>query len=413
MHRILNDRPIYIAAASRTPVGAFDGILANVSATALGAHAIRGALAKAHIDPNGIDEVFMGNVVTGGLGQAPAKQASVGAGIPQHVPATLVNTVCSSGVSAIMMGVNSILSGTAHAVVAGGMESRSMSPYLLGPKLPDAKRLVGKVRGHEFFLKPPKSLDGFMELFMQLQDAKIKEANIYDGLVCPFDPGKLMKDYAEEYAARRGWLPKMVDEVAAESHRKAREAQRKGFLDEEITPIGRETKDEFASDEELDRLRDWSDGVCTPYNCPGLADNAAAVVLADAQGLEKLGVTPMARLTGYARIDCGPGEFVEVPVKVVEELRGALNAAGMKAEWPMMEMNESFGMQLLLYAEKWPGVTLNVHGGAVAFRHPLGSAGVRILVTLLYAMKRYKTTHAVTAVCFGGGGAVALAVEHV
>lgn len=411
MHRILDDSPIYILSASRTPVGAFDGIMKDRPATELGSAALRGALAKAGVKGSSIDEVFMGNVVTGGLGQAPAKQASVGAGIPQTVPATLVNTVCSSGVSSIIAGVNSILAGTAHMIAAGGMESRSMAPYLMGPKLQDGSRLPGKVRGDQFAIKPAKSLEGFAQLFMQIEDAKIREASIYDGLVCPFDKTKLMKDYAEAYAAKRLWTAEMVNKYADESHRKALEAQRKGYLVDEITPVGDATCDELQSEERLKQLREWSNSICSPYNCPGLGDNAAAVVIADAQRVKELGVTPMARLAGYARIDCAPEDFVEAPVQVVEELRVAMREKGMKADWPLMEMNESFGMQMALYDEKWPGVRMNVHGGAVAFRHPLGSAGIRILVTLLYAMKRYDVKSAVTAVCFGGGGAVALAVE--
>ena len=411
MHRILNDRPIYILSAARTPVGAFDGILKDYRAPVLGGAALRAALLRAGLPGSSIDEVFMGNVVTGGLGQAPAKQASVAAGIPQTVPATLVNTVCSSGVSSIIAGVNSILAGTAQLVAAGGMESRSTAPYLMGPRTSDGSRLAGKVRGDQFALKPAKSLDGFAQLFMQLEDAKIREASIYDGLVCPFDPTKLMKDYAEAYAAKRLWTVEQVNLAADESHRKALEAQRKGFLVDEITPVGDASSDELQSEERLKQLREWSNVICSPYNCPGLGDNAAAVVIADAERVAKLGVTPLARLTGYARIDCAPEDFVEAPSQAVEELRLALRHAGMKSDWPLMEMNESFGMQLLLYAEKWPDVTMNVHGGAVAFRHPLGSAGIRILVTLLYAMKRYDYRSAVTAVCFGGGGAVALSLE--
>lgn len=413
MHRVLKDRSIYILSAARTPVGAFDGILSPYSATTLGSAAIRAALLRAGVDGSCVDEVFMGNVVTGGLGQAPAKHASVGGGIPQTVPATLVNSVCSSSVTSVIAGVNAILAGASQLVVAGGMESRTNAPYLVGPKLPDGSRLPGKVKGQEFVLKQPKTPEAAMELLKQIDLAKIREANIYDGLVCPFDPTKLMKDYAEAYARQHNWDAELVNQYADESHRKASEAQRKGFLDEEITPVepGGATKDELTDPERLKQLREWSNVVCSPYNCPSLGDNAAAVVLADAQRVKQLGVTPMARLAGYARVDCAPEDFVNAPAQAVEELRVAMKSAGMETEWPVMEMNESFGLQLVLYDKLWPGVTVNIHGGAVAFRHPLGSAGVRILVTLLYAMKRYGVTSAVTAVCFGGGGAVALALE--
>ena len=294
-----------------------------------------------------------------------------------------------------------------------------MAPYLLGPKLEDGGRLPGKVHGERFVLRPKRNAEGYEALVKQLGEAGLREASVYDGLVCPFDERgedasgrlKLMRDYAEAYAVSRGWTPELVNEYADESHRKAYEAQSKGYLADEIVSVGGASADELLSEERRKVMREWSGSVCSPYNCPGLADNGSAVVLAEAGEVERLGVEPLARLTGYARVECAPSEFVETPVRAVEELRGALAEAGLDADWPIMEMNESFGMQLPLYDERWPGVALNVHGGAVAYGHPLGSAGVRVLVTLLYAMKRYGHKRGVTAVCFGGGGACAVSVE--
>ena len=412
MHRVLAREKIYLVGASRTPVGSLDGILANIRAPKLGSVAITGALAKALMNPTAVDEVFLGNVVAGGLGQAPAKQASVGAGIPEDVPATLVNTVCSSAMTAVITGVNSMLAGTAGVVVAGGMESQSTAPYLLGPKLPDGSRLPGKIHGHEFALRVgKKTVENYESLFRRLDEAGIKEANIYDGLVCPFNPSMLMAEYAIAYCQERGWNSAFVNTFAAESHRKAHHAQENGFLDEELSPVGEVRQDELIQSDRLEVLREWSNSVITPYNCPGLGDNAAAVVLVDAEHLEKLDLKPLARLVGYARVDCGPADFVTAPLHVIDELRGALTKAKLKTDWPIMEVNESFGMQLPLFVQTWPDATINVHGGAVAFGHPLGSAGVRILVTLLYAMKRYDHKRGIAAICFGSGGATAVALE--
>lgn len=413
MHRILAEKEIYIVGASRTPVGALDGCLAEVRAPRLGSAAIRGALEKAGMQAGDVDEVFLGNVVTGGLGQGPAKQASVGAGVPEDVPATLVNTVCSSAMTALMMGVNSMLVGNARVVVAGGMESRSTAPYLLGPKLPDGSRLPGRVRGDQFVLRPKgKAAEDCEWLLEAIGRAGLREANIFDGLVCPFNSPKMMIDYAMAYADSRGWTPALVDEFAAESYAKADRAQAAGHFDDEITPVGEARKDDLVPEERRQALKEWSNSTCSPYNCPSLGDNGAAVILAEGVRMRELRLKPMARLVAYGRVDCGPADFVTAPVRVVEELRSALATAGKSADWPIMEVNESFGVQLPLFAETWPQAVINVHGGAVALKHPLGSAGARILVTLLYAMKRYRHPCGVAAVCFGSGGAAAVAVEN-
>ena len=413
MHFVL-DRDVVIVGAARTPIGGRDGILKGYSATDLGSIAIRAALERAGISPADVGEVILGNVVAAGLGMGPAKKASVGAGIPQNVPASAVNSVCSSGMSAVWSGVSSIVLGVADVVVAGGMESRTNAPYLLGPHAPDGKRLKGRLQGTEFVPRiagAPEDPAACAEVLKSFREAGIRDANVLDGLRCPFRPEMLQNDYAIAYARKKGYAVEQIDEHAYNSYRKAHEAWEEGKFDDEVVPVGEATRDELMARGRWENLRGTSTSPSSAYNTAGLGDAAAALVLTTPERAKQLQAKPLVRVMGMARFECGPADFVEAPVHAVEELKTALAEAGRPADFPIIEANESFGLQLILFNETWPDSDINVHGGTVALKHPLGAAGARILTTLAYAMRRYGHERGIGVICFGGGGATAMALE--
>jgi acetyl-CoA C-acetyltransferase len=413
MH-IVCEKDIVVVGAVRTPIGARDGILKAYSATDLGAVAIREALARSGVRGDQVDEVVLGNVVGAGLGMALAKKASVGAGLPQSVPATVVNSVCSSGMTAVWTAIQSITLGTSEVVVAGGMESRTNAPYLLGPHMSNGKRLKGQLQGRDFQLNTTgaggEPLSG-TELDAMLRDAGLRDANIVDGLTCPFEAGFVQNDYAIAYAAQHGYSVQKIDECAYESYRKAAEAWETGKFDDEVVAVGEATRDELTARSRWENLRGKSTSASSGYNTAGLGDAAAALVLTTAERARKLGARPLVRVMGLARYECGPAEFIEAPVHAAKELVTALGKAGRPTDFPIVEANESFGLQLILFHEAWPKSAINVHGGTVALRHPLGAAGARILVTLIHAMRRYGHEQGLGTICFGGGGAFATALE--
>jgi len=411
MHCVL-ERDIYVIAAARTPIGARDGILKDYSATDLGAVAIGAALERAGVAGSDVDEVFLGNVVSAGLGMAFGKKASVGGGIPQDVPVTVVNSVCSSGVSAVWDGVKSMLAGTAGVVVAGGMESRTNAPYLLTPHTPDGKRLRATLDGETLTLRTREDdPESFIKVVRQLHEAGLRDANIRDGLTCPFSPGTLQNDYAIGYAEAHGFDVAEIDECAYQSYRKAHEAWESGKFDAEVVPVGEAARDELVPQSRWEGLRGTSTSPSSAYNTGGLGDAAAALVLATAERARALGLKPLARVMGFSRHECGPADFVEAPVHAVKRLADALTNAGRPSDFPIIEANESFGLQLVLFGRAWPRSAINVHGGTVALRHPLGAAGARILTTLVHAMRRYEHPRGLGVICFGGGGAFAVALE--
>ena len=411
MH-FLPKREIVILSAARTPIGGRDGILKNFSATDLGGIAIKAALERARVPAGAVGEVFLGNVVGAGLGMGLAKKASVAGGIPQSTPATVVNSVCSSGMSAVWAALESLELGISDVVVAGGMESRTHAPYLLNPHAPDGKRLKAQLAGGTLQLRvksdEPQS---YVELVKQIHEAGLRDASILDGLTCPFEPGVLQNDYAIAWAKKHGFSIADIDDAAFDSYRKAEEAWESGAFADEVVPVGDAVRDELVPRSRWENLKGTSTTESSAYNTGGLGDCGAALVLATAERAKALGARPIARLTGMARFECGPAEFVEAPVHAAEELARSLEAAGKSAEFPIIEANESFGLQLLLFKKTWPNAAINVNGGTTALRHPLGAAGARILTTLVHAMRRGHHPRGLAVICFGGGGAFAAAVE--
>lgn len=411
MH-LIPEKEIVVVGAVRTPIGGRDGILKDYSATDLGGIVIRAALERAGIKGSDVEEVILGNVVAAGLGMASAKKAAVAGGVPQRVPATVINAVCSSGMSAVWNAVESILLGTAAVVVAGGMESRTNAPYLLGPHTPDGKRLKGRLDGTEFVPRMrSEDPDAAVETLKAFRDAGILDANMVDALSCPFRKGLLQNDYAIAYARKRGYSIEQIDEYAYDSYRKAHEAWEQGKFDDEVVPVGDARRDELMDRSRWESLRGTSTSPSSAYNTAGLGDAAAALVLTTPGRAKELGAKSMVRIMGMARFECGPADFVEAPVHAVEELTAALKEAGRPVDFPIIEANESFGLQLVLFAETWPESRINVHGGTVALKHPLGAAGARILTTLTHSMRRYGHPRGLGVICFGGGGAMATALE--
>jgi len=390
---------VVVVGAARTPIGKFLGALSPLTAPRLGAVAIRAAVERSGIDPSSIDEVFMGNVVSAGIGQAPARQAAIGAGIPDSVPATTINKVCGSGLKAVMLAAQAIRAGDGTIYVAGGMESMSNAPYLL-----------------------PQARSGY-----RLGHGQILDANVHDGLWCAFvdqHMGMLAEHIAQVYDVSRD----EQDRCAVESHRKAVAAQRTGAFAEEIVPIDvprrngpptrvadDETPRPDTSLEALANLRPafCNDGRVTAGNAPGLSDGAAAVVLMERRTAERGGFPILARIIGYANAARDPKMIFAAPPLAI---RAVLDRTGLSLDdVDLLEVNEAFAAQILANQKElgWDAAKLNVNGGAIALGHPIGASGARVLVTLIHALRRRGSRRGLAALCLGGGGAVAMAVETV
>lgn len=392
---------VVILSATRTPMGRFLGVLSPFTATQLGAAVVKSALERAGLTQlEDIDEVLMGTVVPAGLGQAPARQASIFAGIPPTVGATTINKVCGSGLKAGMFASQAIRSGDADLIVAGGMESMSNVPYLVHAR-------GGKFRyGHE-----------------QLVDALL-----HDGLWDPFEDwvmGMAAEYIAEKYEITR----EEMDQWAYESHQKAITAMDSGKFAEEITPLeipGRKGKVDVISQDETPR-RDTSidvlnalrpaftpDGRVTAGNSPGLNDGAAAVVYASRTKADAMGIQPIARVVGYAQAAVHPKELFIAPARAMPRL---LEKTGWSLDdADLIELNEAFAAQVLADGKAmkdlgWDWQKVNVNGGAIALGHPIGASGARVLTTLLYALKDHGLKRGIASLCLGGGEAVAMAVE--
>ncbi|MGR3512591.1 MAG: acetyl-CoA C-acyltransferase [Paracoccaceae bacterium] len=394
--------PIVICSIARTPHGAFQGAFSGVSATELGAVAIEAAVSRAGIAPEEVDEVLMGNVLPAGLGQAPARQAALRAGLPTSVPCTTISKVCGSGMKAVIQAHDALRTGSAGVIVAGGMESMTGAPYLL-PQGRGGARI-----GHSQMLDH-MMLDG-------LEDA-------YD--VAPDGTRRSMGTFGEDCAEKYQFTRDDQDAFAIESVRRA-QAAADGAFKTEITPVTVKTRKgeiTVTRDEGPDRIDPEKipslraafkkDGTITAASSSSINDGAAALVLARASRAETLGLTPIARIVGHAAFAGAPGWFTTAPVYAKERL---FERTGWTVDdVDLFEINEAFAC-VPMASMREMGIEherLNVHGGAVAVGHPIGASGARILVTLLNAMTTRGAKRGVASICIGGGEATALAVETV
>jgi len=378
---------ILILSAARTPIGSLNGALANSTAPQLAAKAAAEALTRAALKPEELGEVVLGCVIPAGMGQAPARQAAIAAGIPASVGATTVNKVCGSGMKALMMASQSIALGEEDYALAGGMESMSNAPYLL------AKARTGYRYG----------------------DAKLIDSILRDGLIDPYD-GVHMGDCGELCAKEHQITREMQDEWAVKSYQRALDAQAKGIFKSEIVAVDGVELDEEPGRAKLDKVGKLrpafqKDGTITAANASKLNDGAAALVLSSAKGAA--GRQPLARVVGWATHSQEPKWFTTAPSGAVDKLLKKVGWS--KDSVDLFEVNEAFAVVTLAVAKLsgLPHEKINVHGGAVALGHPLGASGARIIVTLLNALKVRGARRGVAGICLGGGEAVALAVERV
>ncbi len=385
-----------IVSAVRTPIGKFLGGLSGMSATDLGAIAIREAVRRAGIDGASVDEVIMGNVVSAGLGQAPARQAAIHAGLPVEIPAVTINKVCGSGLKAVMLAAQAIRAGDEELVVAGGMESMSNAPYLL-----------------------PKARTGY-----RYGDGTLVDAVKMDGLWCAFEQCA-MGDEAEIVAEKFGITREAQDHFAYESHMKAQAATEGGQFRDEMIPVeipGKKGTTVVDRDEgirpdtslaALAALKPaFSRGTTvTAGNAPGLNDGAAATVVASERHARAAGLPMLARVLGYASAAIEPKYIFAAPPLAVGRL---LERTGLKiGDFDLIEVNEAFAAQVLANGKEldWDWSKVNIHGGAVALGHPIGASGARVLTTLIYALRQRGGGRGLATLCLGGGGAVAMAVR--
>lgn len=393
----MQDSDVVIISAVRTPIGKFQGAYKDVAATALGAHAVRAAMQRANIDSALLDECIMGNVISAGLGQAPARQAALGAGLPDHVGALTINKVCGSGLKAVMLAAVMIRGGDARAVVAGGMENMTRGPHLL-----------------------PQARAGY-----RLGNGELIDATVHDGLWCAVE-NHHMGMSAEWIARNLDVSREAQDTFALVSHQRAIAAQDAGRFVDEIAPIdipaGRGKTTTISADEPPRRDSDAKslaglrpvfdkDGSVTAGNAPGITDGAAALVVMSGRVAREQGVTPLARITGAAQAGVKPLEIFTAPAFAVQKLMAKTNTT--LDDYDLFELNEAFAAQVVANGRTlgidWD--RLNVNGGAIALGHPIGASGARVLVTLLHALRQRGGQRGIASLCLGGGEAVALAVE--
>ncbi|MFZ2520717.1 MAG: acetyl-CoA C-acetyltransferase, partial [Anaerolineae bacterium] len=378
---------VYLVSAARTPIGRFQGTLKDVPAAVLGGVAVRAAVARAGIDPAQVDEVIMGHVVQAGAGQAPARQAALLGGLPETVSATTINKVCGSGLKAIMMAASAIRAGDGHIYVCGGMESMDMAPYLL-----------------------PQARSGY-----RLGNAELVDAVVHDGLWCAFEHhhmGNSAEWVASEYKISRA----EQDEFSLASQQKALAAQDAGRFRAEIVPVeipqrkgppllfaADETPRRDSTRESLARLRPAfvEGGTVTAGNAPGLSDGAAALVVMSGARVAELGLTPLARITGYAQAGVKPLEIFTAPIYAVRRLLERTNTT--VADYDLIEVNEAFAAQVLAdgHALGWDWERVNVNGGAIALGHPIGCSGARVVVTLIHALQQQSKRTGLASLCLG------------
>ena len=388
--------PIVIVGTARTAIGGFQGALASLTAPQLGSAAIKAAVSRAGIDARDVSEVLMGCVLPAGQGQAPARQASIGAGLPQSVPCTTVNKMCGSGMKTVMMGFDALHVRPQDVIVAGGLESMTNAPYLL-PKMRSGARL-----GH----------------------AEVKDHLFLDGLEDAFDKGRLMGTFAEDTAQHYQFTREAQDAFAIESLKRAKTANEDGSFAKEIVAVTvktrsgstQVTRDEqpFTADAtKIPKLKPAfrDGGTVTAANSSSISDGAAALVLMRASEAKRRKLPPLARIVGTCSVAQAPAWFTTAPVGAIKKL---LEQVGWSAaEVGLYEVNEAFAV-VTMAAMRDVGIPhekMNVHGGACALGHPVGASGARILITLLHAMQKHGQTKGVAALCIGGGEATAMAVE--
>lgn len=388
--------PIVIAAYARTPMGSFQGSLSGVKATALGAAAVKAALERAGLQGDQVDQIIMGCVLPAGLGQAPARQAALGAGLPLSVTATTVNKMCGSGMQAAMMAHDALVAGTADIIVAGGMESMSGAPYLL------AKHRGGARIGHDV----------------------VSDSMYLDGLEDAYSPGKLMGVFAEEAAGAYQFTRAAQDAYAVESLTRARRAVESGAFKREIVAVEVTTRKgvEVVDTDEAPMKADLSkiptlkpafsrDGTVTAANSSSISDGAAALVMTRASVAERLGLKVVAKVVAHAAHAHEPGLFTTAPVPAI---RKALDKAGWTVgDVDLFEINEAFAVVAMIAMQDLaiPHDKVNVNGGACALGHPIGASGARILTTLMSALQASGGRRGVASLCIGGGEATAMAIE--
>ncbi|HEY8078505.1 MAG TPA: thiolase family protein [Labilithrix sp.] len=390
--------PVYIVSAARTPIGSYLGTLSSVSAPQLGSTAIKAALERAKVKPEQVGEVFMGNVLSAGIGQAPARQAMRFAGLPDNVPATTVSKVCGSGMQALIFGAKTLALGDADIVVAGGMESMSNVPYYLD-----------------------KARNGY-----RMGNGTLVDGMIKDGLWDPYHDVH-MGTCGDKCAAEYKFTREQQDDFAKESFRRALAAQKEGKFEAEIAPVPVPQKKGdplMVKDDEGPAKGDPSkfaslrpafakDGTITAANASSINDGASALVLATEAAVKKHGLTPMARIVGYGGAAQEPQWFTTAPAKAID---GTLARLGLKVDdIDLFEINEAFAVVAMVCAQlcKIDREKINVRGGAVALGHPIGASGARIVTTMLHALKDQGKKRGLATLCIGGGEALAMVVERV
>jgi acetyl-CoA C-acetyltransferase len=388
--------PIVIVSAARTPMGAFQGELRGFAAPELGAAAIRAAVERAKVKPEDVQEVIMGCVLPAGQGQAPARQAALGGGLPLATGCTTINKMCGSGMKAAMLAHDLLSAGTNDVMVAGGMESMTNAPYLL-----------------------PKARGG-----LRMGHGQVIDHMFYDGLEDAYDKGRLMGTFAEDCAHRYAFSRESQDAFAIASLQRAQKANKEGWFAWETTPIAiKSGKDEkfIETDEQpfkanLEKIPTLKpafrkDGTVTAANSSSISDGAAALVMMRRSTAEKRGLAPLAIVVGHSTHAQEPGLFTTAPVGAIRKL---FEKTGWKAgDVDLFEINEAFAVVAMAAMKEHglPHDKVNVHGGACALGHPIGASGARILVTLLGALRKYKVKRGVATLCIGGGEATAMAIE--
>jgi len=396
---MLND-PVVIISAARTPMGAFQGELKDFAAPQLGAAAIRAAVERARIKPDQVQEVIMGCVLPAGQGQAPARQAALGAGLPLSTGSTTVNKMCGSGMKAVMLAHDLLAAGTNEVMVAGGMESMTNAPYLL-----------------------PKARSGYRMGHQQVVDHMF-----LDGLEDAYDKGKLMGSFAEDCAGKYNFTREEQDKFAIASLERAQAANRNGAFAWEITPINvnaaikagknerfmEQDEQPFkANFEKIPTLKPAfrKDGTVTAANSSSISDGAAALVMMRRSTAAKLGLAPLAVVVGHSTHSHEPGWFTTAPVGAIKKLFDATGWSAGKVD--LYEINEAFAVVTMAAMKEHglPHDKVNIHGGACALGHPIGASGARILVTLIGALRKSGGKRGIASLCIGGGEATAMAIE--